>query len=357
MRIIECVPNFSEGRNRDVIDKIAAVIRESGVKLLNVDPGEATNRTVYTYVGEPEKVISATFNAIKAAQQLIDMRVQHGTHPRIGAADVVPLVPVSEVTLDECAAYARRLGRMVGEDLGIPVYCYESAAFTPERQNLAHCRDGEYEGIKAKIADKNWKPDFGPTVYNETVARSGISVIGARDYLIAINYNLNTSDVAVAKEIAGEVRESGHKIKVPVNSGKKNAGDTNEFITKRVPGLLKGCKAIGWYIDEYKVAQVSMNVTNISETPVHIAYKKVCEQAEKHGVKVTGCELIGLVPKKVMTAAGEYFFYNDTAAVESAARHKKQPTEEELIQMAIKGFNLNDVKPFDPSKNIIENLL
>ncbi|MDD2242293.1 MAG: glutamate formimidoyltransferase [Bacteroidales bacterium] len=344
MRIIECVPNFSEGRDRNVIDKIAAVIKDGGVKLLNVDPGEATNRTVYTYVGEPEKVISATFNAIKAAQQLIDMRVQHGTHPRIGAADVVPLVPVSEVTLDECAAYARRLSRMVGEDLGIPVYCYESAAFTPERQNLAHCRDGEYEGIKAKIADKNWKPDFGPTVYNETVARSGISVIGARDYLIAINYNLNTSDVAVAKEIAGEVRESGHKIK-------------ENGITKRVPGLLKGCKAIGWYIDEYKVAQVSMNVTNISETPVHIAYKKVCEQAEKHGVKVTGCELIGLVPKKVMTAAGEYFFYNDTAAVESAARNKKQPTEKELIQMAIKGFNLNDVKPFDPSKNIIENLL
>ena len=357
MRVIECVPNFSEGRNRNVIDQIAAVIKECGVKLLNVDPGEATNRTVYTYVGQPEQVISATFNAIKAAQQLIDMTKQHGTHPRIGAADVVPLVPVSEVSLEECAAYARRLGRMVGEELGIPVYCYESAAFTPDRQNLAHCRDGEYEGIKAKIADKNWKPDLGPDVYNQTVARSGISIIGARDYLIAINYNLNTSDVAIAKEIAGEVRESGHKIKVPANSGKNNAGDNIEYITKRVPGLLKGCKAIGWYIDDYKIAQVSMNVTNISQTPLHIAYKKVCECAEKHGVKVTGCELIGLVPKKVMTAAGEYFFYNDTAAVEAAARHKRQPTEDELIQMAIKGFNLNDVKPFDPSKIIFENLL
>jgi glutamate formiminotransferase/formiminotetrahydrofolate cyclodeaminase len=357
MRIIECVPNFSEGRDKVVIEKIAASIRECGVKLLNVDPGDATNRTVYTYVGEPEKVISATFNAIKTAQQLIDMSKQHGTHPRIGAADVVPLVPVSEVTLEECAAYARRLGRMVGEELGIPVYCYESAAFTPDRQNLADCRAGEYEGIKDKLADKKWKPDFGPNVYNETVARSGISVIGARDYLIAINFNLNTPDVAVAKEIAGEVRESGRKIKVPAGGGKKTVGDNKEYTIKRVPGLLKGCKAIGWYIDEYKIAQVSMNVTNISETPVHIAYKKVCECAQKHGVKVTGCELIGLVPKKVMTAAGEYFFYNNTAAVESAARHKKQPTEDELIQMAIKGFNLNDVKPFDPSKNIIENLL
>lgn len=350
MKIIECVPNFSEGQNKDVIDKIAASIKEgnSGTKLLNIDPGYATNRTVYTYAGEPEAVIQSTFNAFKAAADLIDMRRHHGTHPRIGAVDVCPLVPVAEITLEECAAYARRLSRKVGEELGIPVYCYEAAASTPDRINLAKCREGEYEGIKEKLANPSWKPDYGPSAWNERVAKSGISVIGARNFLIAINFNLNTTDVAVAKAIAGDVRESGRLVR-------KGGNPSGEII--RIKGPLKGCKAIGWYIDEYKRAQVSMNVTDINATPVHKAYEKVCERAAAHGVKVTGCELIGLVPKRVLTEAGEYFYYDDPQRFAEHIKDTVRPSEKELIDLAVKKFNLAELKPFETEKRIIENLL
>ena len=335
-RLIECVPNFSEGRNPDIIRQISEAIESvGGVKLLNIDPGYAANRTVMTFAGLPESVVEAAYNSIIKAPELIDMSRHCGEHPRIGATDVCPLVPISGVTMDECIALARGLAKRVGES-GIPVYCYENAAFFPERRNLATCRSGEYEGIEKKIADRRWKPDFGPYMYNETVRRSGISVIGAREFLVAINFNLNTDSADVAMEIAKDVREKGRKI---VENG----------VARWQRGPLKGCKAIGWYIKEYGVAQVSMNVTDIDATPVHIAYEQVCRKARDRGVEVTGSELIGLLPKRVLTEAGKYY-----GARSGLPENMK---EEELIELAVTSLRLADLAPFDYRKRVIEYLI
>lgn len=348
-KIIECVPNFSEGRNMDVIKQITDQVESvEGVKLLNVDPGYATNRTVVTFVGEPELVIEAALRAIKKAGELIDMTKHHGEHPRIGATDVCPLIPISGVTMEECAEYARTLAKRVGEEAGIPVYCYEAAAFTSQRRNLAVCRAGEYEGISKKLQDPEWKPDFGPSVFDENIARTGISVIGARDFLVAINFNLNTTSTRRANAIAFDVREKGRKKR----EGGKLTGKVlldengNEMWT---PGTLKGCKAIGWFIKEYGIAQVSMNVTDISTTPVHIAFDEVVSKAAARGVRVTGSELVGLVPKKVLIDAGKYYLAKQQRSLGIS--------EEEIIKIAVKSLGLDDLKPFDAREKVIEYLM
>ncbi len=348
-KIIECVPNFSEGRNMDVIKQITDQVESvDGVKLLNVDPGEATNRTVVTFVGEPELVIEAAFRAIKKAGEVIDMRGHHGEHPRIGATDVCPLIPIANTTMEECAEYARKLAERVGKEAGIPVYCYEAAAFVPKRQNLAVCRAGEYEGIAKKLSDPEWKPDFGPCEFSESVARTGISVIGARDFLVAINYNLNTTSTRRANAIAFDVREKGRKMREGGKlTGKVLLDENGKEMWQ--PGTLKGCKAIGWFIQEYGIAQVSMNVTNINETPVHIAFDEVCQKAAARGVRVTGSELVGLVPKKVLIDAGNYYLAKQQRSLGIP--------EEEVIKIAVKSLGLDDLKPFDPKEKVIEYLM
>lgn len=328
-RVIECVPNFSEGRNPEIINAIAAeiastVVGASAVKVLNVDPGEAANRTVITFMGPPEAVCEAAFRAVKKAAELIDMRRHSGTHPRIGATDVLPLVPVSGITLEECAILARNLSRRIYVELGIPCYCYEAAAFTPERRNLAVCRSGEYESLPSKIADPALRPDFSPEVYNEVVARSGACNVGARNFLIAVNFNLDTKSADLAHEVACDVRQKGRKV-----DGQWQRGP------------LVGCKAIGWYIEEYGCAQVSMNITDIDATPLHTAYCEVCRAAEARGLKVTGTEIIGMVPKRVLVEAGT-FFAGGTLP------------EGELLQTAVNAMGLDDLCPFDPQKKIIE---
>ncbi|MBO8428735.1 MAG: glutamate formimidoyltransferase [Bacteroidetes bacterium] len=336
-RIIECVPNFSEGRDAARIGQIAqAITSVDGVRLLNVDSGAAANRTVMTFAGEPGSVAEAAFRAVMKAAEVIDMGCHCGEHPRIGATDVCPIVPVRGVTMEECVEYARALARRVGES-GIPVYCYENAAFVPERRNLAACRSGEYEGIRKKIADERWKPDFGPSEYNDRIRRSGISVIGARKYLVAINFNLDTDSAGIASEIARDVREIGRKI---VENG----------CERWQRGTLKGCKAIGWYIKEYGIAQVSMNVTDIDVTPVHAAYEEVCRCARKRGVRVTGSELIGLVPGRVLLEAG--IFYAERESQNAAGLN-----ESELMELAVKSMGLADLRPFDYKKRVIEYLL
>ena len=336
-RIIECVPNFSEGCNREVIEAIAAAIENGGggvsesthgVKILHIDSGQAANRTVITFTGSPEAVTEAAFQGVRKAAELIDMREHKGTHPRSGSTDVLPLVPISGITLEECAALARKLAQRIYDELGIPCYCYEAAAFKPERKNLAVCRAGEYEGLPAKILDEDKKPDFGPETYSEQAARSGAVNVGARNYLIAVNFNLNTKSVESAKEIASMVRESGR------------AG---------VPGTLKGCKALGWYIDEYGIAQVSMNITDINETPLHKAYEEVCRVAESLGLSITGTEIVGLVPKCVLTDAGAYFIEKEGKACNKS--------ENELIRHAIRSMNLDDLTPFVPEQKVIEFLM
>ncbi|MCK9626473.1 MAG: glutamate formimidoyltransferase [Bacteroidales bacterium] len=348
-KIIECVPNFSEGRDIRVISQITDEIKKiEGVKLLNVDPGAATNRTVVTFVGEPEKVLEAAFFAIKKAGEIIDMRHHHGEHPRMGATDVCPIIPISNITLEECAMLGRALAKRVGEELGIPVYCYESSAYKPERRNLASCRSGEYEGLAKKFENSEWKPDFGPTQFNDCIARTGCSAIGARDFLVAINYNLNTTSVRRANAIAYDVREKGRK---------KREGDLitgsvikdNEGREVWIPGTLKGCKAIGWYIEEYGIAQVSMNVTNISVTPVHIAFDEVCAKAQARGLRVTGSEIVGLIPKKVLIDAGKYYLNKQQRSLGI--------TEEEIIKIAVKSMGLDDLKPFNPHEKVIEYLM
>lgn len=335
-KIIECVPNFSEGRNRDVIAEIARAIESvEEVKLLNVDSGEGANRTVMTFAGSPEAVVEAAYNSIISASRLIDMSLHHGEHPRIGATDVCPLVPVKGVTMEECVAYARELARRVGES-GIAVYCYENAAFVEERRNLATCRKGEYEGIEKRMADIRWRPDFGPVTYNEQVRKSGISVIGAREFLVAINFNLNSNSVETASEIAKDVREKGRKI---VENG----------VERWQRGTLKGCKAIGWYIKEYKRAQVSMNITDLEATPLHMAYEEVSRRARLRGVEVTGSELIGLLPKRALLRAGEYFFSKRGGMVSR--------DEAALLQLAADSMGFADLAPFDYKKRIIEELL
>ena len=348
-KIIECVPNFSEGRNLAVVKQITDVIEAvEGVKLLNVDPGAATNRTVVTFVGEPQCVSEAAFRAIKKASEVIDMRHHTGEHPRMGATDVCPMIPIAGVTMEECVEYARALAKRVGDELGIPVYCYENAAFYPERKNLANCRQGEYEGLAKKFEKTEWKPDFGPSVFNALVAQTGATAIGARDFLIAINYNLNTTSTRRANAIAYDVREKGRKKREgnPITGKVVKDANGNDVWT---PGSLKGCKAIGWYIEEYGVAQVSMNVTDINATPVHIAFDEVVSKAAARGVRVTGSEIVGLVPKKVLIDAGKYFLAKQQRSAGIA--------EEEIIKIAVKSMGLDDLRPFDPKEKVIEYLI
>ncbi len=348
-RLIECVPNFSEGRDMQIIKQITDAVEAcEGVKLLDVDPGAATNRTVVTFVGEPEKVIEAAFIAIKKASEIIDMRHHHGEHPRMGATDVCPLVPVSGVTMEECVEYARKLAKRVGQELSIPVFCYESAALIEERRNLAVCRTGEYEGLSKRLGDPRWTPDFGPDIFNDHVAKSGATAIGARDFLVAINYNLNTTSTRRANSIAYDVREKGRKKRDGDPIVGKVVKDSEGKIVW-VPGTLKGCKAIGWYIEEYGIAQVSMNVTNITITPVHTAFDEVCSKAQARGIRVTGSEIVGLIPKKVLIDAGKHYLALQERSCGIA--------EEDIIKIAVKSMGLDDLKPFNPREKVIEYLL
>jgi glutamate formiminotransferase/formiminotetrahydrofolate cyclodeaminase len=348
-KLIECVPNFSEGRDLGIIKQITDEIeRIDGVKLLDVDPGATTNRTVVTFVGTPDEVLEAAFQSVKKAQQLIDMRKHKGDHPRFGATDVCPLVPISGVTMEEVAEYARKLGRRIGEELGIPVYLYENAASEEKRRNLASCREGEYEGLKDRISSNEWKPDFGPAEFNESVARSGATAVGARDFLIAVNFNLNTTSTRRANAIAFDVREKGRPKREgnPI-TGKIVTDESGEPVM--IPGTLKGTKAIGWMIAEYGIAQVSMNITNLSQTPLHVAFDEVSDKAQKRGIRVTGLEIVGLVPKKAIIDAGKYYLAKQQRSL--------GVTEAEIIKIAIKSMGLDDLKPFDPSEKIIEYVL
>lgn len=356
-RIIECVPNFSEGRDRNVIDRIAGAIasakvisegKEMKVKVLDVDPGEATNRTVITFVGSPEAVVEAAFQGVRCAGALIDMSRHHGAHPRSGACDVLPLVPVSGVTLEECALMARKLAERISTELGIPCYCYEAAAFKPERKNLAVCRAGEYEALPEKMADPERRPDFGPAEYNETVKKSGAVNVGARNFLIAVNYNLNTTSTRRAMAVAFDVREKGRKAREGGSlTGKLIKDENGEQVW--IPGTLKGCKAIGWYIDEYGIAQVSMNITDIDAVPLHVAYEEVCRAAAARGLKVTGVEIVGLVPKRVLLDAGKFYL--------GKQQRSKGISEEEILKIAVKSMSLDDLKPFNPKEKVIEYLM
>ena len=348
-QIIECVPNISEGRDIKKIETIANVVKTvPGVTLLDVDPGKATNRTVITFVGEPERVIEAAFLLIKKAQELIDMRKHSGEHPRFGATDVCPLVPISGITLDETAEYAHKLGKRVGEELGIPGYFYENAAKEPKRVNLASCRSGEYEGLKEKLSSTDWAPDFGPAEYNESVAKSGATAISARDFLIAYNVNLNTTSTRRANAIAFDIREAG-RVKREGNpiTGKKVLDENGEPV--RVPGKLKAVKGIGWYIEEYGIAQISYNLTNISITSMHEAYYETTLAATERGLRVTGSELVGLIPLKAMLEAGDFYLRKQQRSLGIS--------EEEKIKIAIKSLGLDDLKPFNPREKIIEYLM
>lgn len=348
-QIVECVPNFSEGRDMNVIRQITDEIEGvKGVKLLDVDTGEATNRTVVTFVGEPADVVEAAFRAVKKAGQLIDMRQHHGAHPRIGATDVLPIVPVSGITLEECAEISRQLAKRIANELNIPCYCYEAAAFTPERQNLAICRKGEYEGIAERINDDAEAPDFGRRPFDEQVARTGCTVVGARDFLIAVNFNLNTTSTRRANAIAFDVREKGRPMREgnPI-VGKKLLNADGTPMMK--PGTLKCTKAIGWYIDEYGIAQVSMNITNINVTPLHKAFDEVCRCAQNRGVRVTGTEIVGLVPERTLLEAGRYFLKKQQR---SAGIPKR-----DILNIAIKSFGLSDLKEFKPEEKIIEYVM
>ncbi|MBL6943765.1 MAG: glutamate formimidoyltransferase [Bacteroidales bacterium] len=348
-QLIECVPNFSEGRDMSVIKQITDEIEKiEGVKLLDVDPGAATNRTVVTFVGTPDEVIEAAFIAVKKAAEVIDMRHQKGEHPRFGATDVCPLVPVSNITMEETVIYARKLAERIGNELEIPVYCYENAAYTEERRNLATCRSGEYEGLKEKLSDPHWKPDFGPAEFNERVAGSGVTAVGARDFLVAFNVNLNTTSTRRANSIAFDVRERGRTKREGNPITGKIVKDENGKPVM-IPGSLKEVKAIGWFIEEYDVAQISMNLTNISITPVHIAYDEVWKKAEARGIRVTGSELVGLIPLEAMLEAGRYFLRKQKRSV--------GVDNDELLRIAIKSMGLAELKPFKPKERIIEYLL
>ena len=348
-QIVECVPNFSEGRDKNVIQQITDVIEGcEGVRLLDVDAGEATNRTVVTFVGEPEAVVEAAFRAVRKAAEVIDMRKHHGAHPRIGATDVLPIIPVSGIILEECAELARKLAERIANEAGIPCYCYEAAAFKPERRNLAICRKGEYEGIQERITDKDEAPDFGARPYDEDVARTGCTVVGARDFLIAVNFNLNTTSTRRANAIAFDVREKGRPKREgnPI-TGKILKDDNGEPIM--LPGTLKATKAIGWYIEEYGIAQVSMNITDINVTPLHVAFEEVCRCAQSRGIRVTGTEIVGLTPKRTLIEAGKYF-------LEKQHRSVGIP-EEDIINIAVKSLGLDDLKPFKPEEKVIEFML
>ena len=348
-KIIECVPNFSEGRDMQKINSIVDAVKSvKEVMLLDVDPGEATNRTVVTFVGEPDAVCEAAFRAVAQAARVIDMREHHGAHPRMGATDVFPLIPVSGMTLEECAELSRRLAERIANELKVPCYSYEEAAFKPERRNLAVCRKGEYEGLAERVNNPAEAPDFGARPWDEELAKTGATAVGARDFLIAVNYNLNTTSTRRANAIAFDVREKGR----PMREGGKLTGkplkDENGK-TIMQPGTLKGTKAIGWFIDEYGIAQVSMNITNINVTPLHKAFDEVCRAAAARGVRVTGTEIVGLVPKRVLIEAGTYF-------LEKQERSVGIP-EEDIIKIAIKSMSLDDLKPFNPREKVIEYLL
>lgn len=356
-KIIECVPNYSEGRNKEVIDLIVKAIAdttvntergEERVRVLDVDPGEATNRTVVTFVGSPEAVMEAAFQGEKKAAELIDMRQHHGAHPRSGATDVLPLIPVAGTTLDECAGWARTLAKRIYDELGIPCYCYEAAAYTPERRNLAVCRAGEYEALPEKVIDPKRKPDFGPGEYNETVAKAGATNVGARDFLIAVNFNLNTTSTRRAMAVAFDVREKGRPAREGGSLTGKNLKDA-EGQTIWIPGTLKGCKAIGWYIEEYGIAQVSMNITDINTTPLHVAFEEVCRAAAARGLRVTGTEIVGLVPKRVLLETGRYYLEKQQRSLGIS--------EDEIIKIAAKSLGLSDLKPFNPREKVIEFLM
>jgi glutamate formiminotransferase / formiminotetrahydrofolate cyclodeaminase len=342
-KIIECVPNFSEGRDMTIINQITDSIESvEGVKLLDVDPGKDTNRTVVTFVGEPDQVAEAAFLAVKKASELIDMSKHHGAHPRMGATDVCPFVPVSGITMEETVKVAWKVAERIGKELAIPVFCYEDAAKSPGRKNLASCRTGEYEGLKKRLADPEWKPDYGPAAFNE---RSGATAVGARDFLVAFNVNLNTTSTRRANAIAYDVREKGRPKRDgdPV-TGKIVKDEKGEKVM--IPGSLKSVKAIGWFIKEYGIAQISMNLTNISVTPVHVAFDEVCRKADARGVRVTGSELVGLIPLKSMLEAGKYYLEKQERSL--------GVSDDELINIAVRSLGLNDIHPFKPEEKIIE---
>ncbi len=348
-KLLECVPNISEGRDKAKIELISKVVEKvEGVKLLNVDPGNATNRTVITFIGEPQNVIDAAFLLVKTAQENIDMSSHKGEHPRMGATDVCPLVPISNITMQETVEWAQKLAKKIGNELGIPVYCYEEAATKPERKNLANCRSGEYEAMSKKIETKEWKPDYGPDKFNETVKKSGVTAVGARDFLIAYNVNLNTTSTRRANSIAFDIREAGRI--------KREGGKLDGKIIKdkegnplREPGMFKSVKGIGWFIKEYNIAQISYNLTDINVSPLHLVFDKTCEQATKKGIRVTGSELIGLVPKKVLIDAGEYFL--------NKQKRSLGVPESEIINIAVKSLGLDDLFDFNPKERIIEYLI
>lgn len=345
-KIIECVPNFSEGRNVGVIEEITRAVRSvEGVSLLHIDSGDAANRTVVTFAGEPGAVCEAAFRAAKVAAELIDMRQQSGTHPRLGATDVLPIVPVSGISLDECAALARRLAARLADEAHIPCYCYEAAAFHPERRKLEHCRAGEYEGLPAKLASPATQPDFGARPYDEGVAHTGCTIVGARPFLIAVNFNLDSVSAETANEIARDVRERGRVIR-------ENGSSTGAVVRDaagrpmRHPGTLRGVKAIGWFIREYGCAQVSTNITDIGATPLHTAFEEISRTAARRGLRITGTEIIGLVPESVLTDAGAYFL-----------RKRNRPADvpkDILIAEAVRAMNLSDLRPFCPEEKVLE---
>lgn len=348
-QLIECVPNISEGSDIDKINAIANIVETiSGVKLLNVDPGKATNRTVITFVGEPKNVIEAAFLLIQKSQELIDMSKHKGEHPRMGATDVCPLVPISNISMDEVAKWAHILAKRVGENLNIPVYCYENAALKKERTNLANCRSGEYEGLKKKLIDKNWKPDYGPSDFNSSILKSGATAISARDFLVAYNINLNTTSTRKANSVAFDIREAG-RIKREGNKINGKIITDNKGNAMRTPGFFKSVKGIGWYIKEYGIAQISYNLTDINLSPLHKVFDKTCEMATNRGLRVTGSELIGLVPKKVLIDAGKYFLQKQ--------KRSKGIAEKEIIKIAIKSLGLDELSSFNPNERIIEYMI
>ncbi|MCL2511838.1 MAG: glutamate formimidoyltransferase [Bacteroidales bacterium] len=348
-RLIECVPNFSEGNNMEIINRIADEIRTvEGVKVIDIDPGKATNRTVVTMVGTPEEVCEAAFRAVKKASELIDMRHHKGEHPRFGATDVCPLIPVSGISMEETVEYARKLAKRIGEELNIPVYCYENAAFKPERRNLANCRSGEYEALGERLGSAEWHPDFGPKKLDDWTARTGATAVGARNFLVAYNVNLNTTSTRRANAIAFDVRERGRVKREgdPVTGKIVKDAEGNQVY---IPGTLKSVKAIGWFIEEFGVAQISMNLTDIGVVSVHQAFDEVDKKARERGVRITGSEIVGVVPLKVMLDAGKHYL------------HKQQRStgipDREIIKIAVKSLGLDELYPFDPDKKIIEYIL
>jgi len=348
-KIVECIPNFSEGRNREVIFKITSAIESvKGIRILHIDSGITVNRTVVTFIGGPDEVCEAAYRAIKRASELIDMSAQNGSHPRIGATDVCPLVPVSNVSMEETIELAHKLANRVGNDLGIPVYCYEHAAFEEKRRNLANCRNGEYEGLKLKLLKEDWKPDYGAAKFDDKVVRTGATIIGARNFLIAYNINLNTTSVDIASEIAYEIRENG---RLKREGGKKSGKiiTDNNGVPKRISGKLKSVKGLGWYIEEYGVAQLTFNLTNIEETTIYQVYEEAKKCAGVHNVRVTGSEIIGLVPLGEMIKAGEFYIKKNNLSLNIP--------ESKKVKLAIEYLGLNEFGIFNPGERIIDYLL